>query len=355
MNTEHTTDVPLSKKLSLAAREAQNPLDRILDELIGADMERFFLLLEQALEPQKKYLTETEYEIYMRGKKMRPMMLLLSARLLFGDGELPQKVIMAAVSLEMLHVATLIHDDIIDNSLLRRGLASVNAKRGTNTAILIGDLQFVQAIRNFIDAIETESEMGLVKVVLNTAFQICCGELDEINTDPTWNTAVLRERYFEVIERKTAIMFGLACETGAALVGARTSDARRIGFYGRRVGRAFQIMDDLFDNLHDESKTGKPCGIDLEQKRLTLPIIYAMEEFGENHLISRIVHGHVVPDKQQLQEGVAVISGSASFGRAYADARKEAIDALEYLKPYPQNKYHKALEDIAFYTIERNF
>jgi heptaprenyl diphosphate synthase len=268
---------------------------------------------------------------------------------------LSDKVIKGSVSLEMLHVATLIHDDIIDHSLLRRGLSSVYATRGINTAILVGDMQFVQAIRCFVDAIDTGSEMELVKLVLDTAFRICAGELDEIHADLNVSIAALKQKYFEIIERKTAIMFGLACETGAAIVNGRTSEARRIGFYGRRVGRAFQIMDDLFDFLQDAETSGKALGTDLAQKRLTLPIIYAMEELGENHQVSKIMRGKSDTGATELNDAMQAISNTSAFERAYADARYQAIDALEYLKPFKKNEYYQALEEIALYTVDRSF
>ncbi len=341
-------------RLKISATKAESPFDRILVELLADDMARFRDTLAKALKPQENYLTETEYDIYQRGKKVRPILLLLSARLLYGDGFLPEKVIQGAVSLEMLHVATLIHDDIIDDALLRRGLRSVNASRGTNTAILIGDLQFVQAIRGFVDAIETAQDMELVKLVLDTAFRICCGELDELNTDPNWKPAVLRARYFETIERKTAIMFGLACESGIALVEGRTKEARRIGFYGRRVGRGFQIMDDLLDIVQQDTDAGKVRGTDLLQRRLSLPIIYAMEELGPDHLVSQIVRGaNVTTDEIAL--GIDSIKRTQGFVRAYADARLQILDALEYLQPFPHNRYRAALEEIAFYVVNRSF
>lgn len=335
-------------------KNKNSSLDSISKELMAEDMQRFQAMLAKALKPQEKYLSETEYQIYQRGKKLRPLMLMLSARLLLGKEKLPEKVIQAAVSLEMLHVATLIHDDIIDDALMRRGFQSVNATRGVNVAILAGDMQFVQAIRCFIDAIETESEMELAKLVLDTAFKICCGELDEISTNPSWETPVLRERYFEVIERKTAIMFGLACETGAALVQGRTSEARRIGFYGRRVGRAFQMMDDLFDFFHDDEVAGKVQGTDLAQRRLSLPIIYAIEALGPAHLVSRIVKEGYVASKQEFKQGIEAIKQSAT-AKVYSEARSQALDALEYLKPFPNNKYQDALQTIALYTVDRNF
>ena len=327
----------------------------ILEELLPADILLFRETLEMALRPQINYLTETEYQIYHRGKKIRPVMLILAARLLCNDGAMSHKVIKAAVSLEMLHVATLIHDDIIDNALLRRGLQSVNATRGTNAAILVGDMQFVQAIRCFVDAIDTQSEMGLVKLVLDTAFRICAGELDELQADPYRLNGKLKEHYFKVIERKTAIMFGLACETGAALVQGRTSDARRIGFYGRRVGRAFQIMDDILDFLQHEDSSGKVRGTDLAQKRLSLPIIYAMEELGPDHLVSKIIRGSIPVTPETLQEAEEAIARTAAIERAYADARHQALDALEYLKPFRHNRYKDALKELALYTVDRSF
>ena len=341
--------------LSIGGMGKEDPTGRITGELLPEDMTRFATILENALRPQQDYLTETELHLYHRGKKLRPMLLLLSARLLHGDEMLQEKVIKASVSLEMLHVATLIHDDIIDHALTRRGLASVYATRGVNTAILVGDMQFVQAIRCFVDAIETSSEMGLVQLVLDTAFRICCGELDELQANPHEGPARLRDRYFEVIERKTAILFGLACETGAALVRGRTSDARRIGFYGRRLGRAFQIMDDLFDFLQDEADAGKTQGTDLALRRLTLPVIYAVEELGGDHLVGRLIRGSAPVTPETLRESHEAIRNTSAFERAYSDARHEAIDALEYLKPFGRNRYYTALEDLALYTVDRSF
>jgi heptaprenyl diphosphate synthase len=339
----------------LADAHVSCAFDRILEELLYEDVKRFQSVLEKALEPQRDYLTETEHQLYRRGKKLRPMMLMLSARMIHGDSELPEKVILAAASLEMLHVATLIHDDIIDGALIRRGLESVNATRGSNIALLVGNLQFLQGIRSFLDAIDTDSEMGLVKQVLDTAFRICCGEIDELNTDPYWEPTKLKEHYYQVIERKTAIMFGLACETGVALAQGHSSDARRAGYYGRRVGRAFQIMDDLFDNLLPTNIAGKVQGTDLAQRRFSLPIIYAIEELGDDHLVSQIARGVISPSNEQLVEGVEAIKLSNGFAQAYADARYQALDALEYLNPFPDNQYRQALGEIALSTVDRSF
>ncbi len=333
----------------------QDPIDRIREELLAEDLDRFTAMLMENLEPQRPYLTETEYDLYRRGKKVRPVMLLLSARMMHGPATpLPAKAIQGAVSLEMLHVATLIHDDIVDDALVRRGLQSVNAARGTETAIIVGDLQFVQAIRGYVEAINTQSDMGLVKLVLDTAFRICCGELDELQTDPTWETSELHKRYIETIERKTAVLFGLACESGVALVEGHTGEARRAGFYGRRVGRAFQMMDDLLDFAQQEQDAGKTRGMDLARRRVSLPLIYAMEELGPRHPVTRIMHGAPYSDFD-LEEGVEAVFRSRSFARAYAEARQQALDAIEYLRPFPRNRYRRALEEIALHVVDRGF
>lgn len=141
------------------AAASPDPVDDILQGLMAAEMQGFERELANALQPQQGYLTDAEMSLYRGGKKLRPLMLLLTARLFRPEGELPNKVLRASASLEMLHVASLIHDDIIDHASLRRGHASVNAARGTEMAIMIGDMQFLQAVRCFVDAIEDENDM----------------------------------------------------------------------------------------------------------------------------------------------------------------------------------------------------
>jgi heptaprenyl diphosphate synthase len=268
--------------------------DPLLDarELVSGDLVRFTQTLEAALAPQKEYLTPTEYALYRRGKKLRPVMLLLSARVCAGGGEeLPYKAIRAATSLEMLHVATLIHDDIVDVAPVRRGMPSVFADRGTEMAVLIGDMQFIQAIRCFADGVETQEDMRLVRLVLEVGFRICCGEIDELQTDLARNTDDLRERYFSTVDRKTAALLGLAGAAGASLVGARTRVTVMLSRFGRCFGRAFQIMDDLFDFVRPDGVAGKAQGTDLRQRRLTLPVINALDTLPPDHFVRRILGG----------------------------------------------------------------
>ncbi|WP_333743126.1 polyprenyl synthetase family protein [Streptomyces ardesiacus] len=322
-------------------------------ELLAEDLVRYEATLEEALEPQREYLSEAEYTVYRRGKRLRPAVLLLAARMVHGPAPLPAKVLQGAVSLEMLHVATLIHDDVVDDSMLRRGMPSVNAARGPGTAVIVGDLQFVQAVRGFVDAIDHDRDMALVKLVLDSAFDTCRGELDELHTDLSQEPAALVNRYWQTADRKTAVLFGLAAEAGVVLADGRSSDARRAGFYGRGFGRAFQVMDDLFDLARAEAASGKPCGVDLLRGRASLPLIYAMAELGPGHLVSRVMRGELA-GPSALARAVAQVRAGGGFARAYADARTQALDALEFLRPFPDNPYRRALHDLALHVVDRS-
>ncbi|MEU2790298.1 polyprenyl synthetase family protein [Streptomyces sp. NPDC007100] len=329
-----------------------NVADCLWSELLADDRPRYSAVLEEALSPQREYLTDTEYAIYRQGKLLRPAVLFLAARMAHGPESLPKKVIQGAVSLEMLHVATLIHDDVVDGSALRRGRPSVNAARGGGTAVIVGDLQFVQAIRGFVEAIDRDSDMDLVKMVLDTAFEICCGELDELRVEWSLGTRELVGHYWRTVDRKTAVLFGLAAESGVRLAGGRLGDARRAGFYGRALGRAFQVMDDLFDLARDERASGKPRGIDLVRGRATLPLIYAREDLGPGHRVSRLLRGDTAtPD--DVERAIDEVRATPGYARAYAEAREQALNALEYLRPFPPNRYRFALEDLALQVVDR--
>ncbi|GAA2230026.1 heptaprenyl diphosphate synthase component II [Streptomyces amakusaensis] len=320
--------------------------------LLADDRPHFDAILAEALAPQREYLSDTEQALYRQGKRLRPAVLLLAARMVLGPAPLPRKVLQGAVSLEMLHVATLIHDDIIDGSALRRGLPSVNAARGTETAVLVGDLQFVQAIRGFVRTVDRDRDMALIELVLDTAFQIGCGELDELRTDLNQEPARLIEHYWRTADRKTAVLFGLAAEAGVTLAGGRDADARRAGFAGRRLGRALQVMDDLFDLARDQAESGKPRGMDLLRRRATLPLVYAMEELGPDHRVSRVMRGEPL-DAGELERCVTQVRATTGFSRAYADARAQALEAIELLRPFPASHYRYALEDLALYIVDR--
>jgi heptaprenyl diphosphate synthase len=324
--------------------------------LLAGERERFDQGLLNALHPQQAYLTDVEYATYHRGKKLRPLLLLLAGRMCMRDhaAAVPEQMIQAAISLEMLHTATLIHDDIVDDATQRRGGPSVVAARGTKTAVLIGDMQFVQAIRVFAASVDTARDMQLVRMVLDVGFKLCAGELDEMQADPDLPAESLRTRYFRTIDRKTATLFGLACEVGANLGGAEDRVLYAASQFGWDIGRAFQIMDDVLDFVHPEALAGKSAHADLAARRMTLPILYALEEYGEQHILAAVVRGRASSPDDITAAAKAVIE-SNGLTRAYALARSYVIEGVRQLHVVPASAYRDAAEQIAFYIVNRNF
>ena len=323
------------------------------DALLTRDMARFRAEVEAALDPQAPYLTELEFSMFAGGKKVRPRVMLLAGRLVAGDAVLPDKVYKGAASLEMLHVATLIHDDVVDEAPLRRGLPSVSAARGIKTAVLVGDLQFVQALRGFAAAVDTESDMALVRRVLDAAFDVCRGELDELDLFLPETAALRRDRYFKTIDRKTAALFRLACQAGIELAGGRLRDVRRGGFFGRALGRAFQIMDDVRDVVELDASAGKSAGVDLALGRHSLPLLYAYDALGPDSPIGLAMRGLGAPTGTALDDALDMLRDCGAIDAAYADARHEVEEALFYLEPFPPSPFREALAGIARDVVDR--
>ena len=332
---------------------ARSVLSGIVDDLLDADMVRFREALHEALRPQDPYLSDVERRMFKGGKKIRPVMMLLAARMMAGDGPLSEKVYKGAASLEMLHVATLIHDDIIDEAQMRRGLPSVSAHRGPKVALLVGDLQFVQAIRGFAQAVDTERDMDLVRMVLDTAFDICRGELDELERALPADRDDRLDRYYETIDRKTAVLFRLACQAGIELAGGRTRDSRRGGFFGKSFGRAFQIMDDILDVVQPAAQSGKAPGIDLSLGRLSLPIIHALDRLDTPNAIEAAVRGEAPLSGAALDAALSELRLCGAVEEAYEQARAAAFEAHFYLKPFPRNAYAAALGTLTDYVVNR--
>ena len=327
-------------------------------ELLAEELAAFERALSDALEPQSAYLTEVERAMYRGGKRVRPMLLILAARVSqpapAHARPLEEKTIRAAAALEMLHVASLIHDDIVDAAPLRRGSATVGAARGPHVALLVGDLQFVQALRCFASAVSTQRDMTLVRVVLDAGFNLCCGQLDELVATPGATPEARRDQWIRTADRKTSALLGMACETGAMLVNARHRATWALGRYGRLVGRAFQIMDDLRDMVESEARAGKRRGTDLIQGRVTLPLIYAEPDLPVGSPALGVLRGQAV-EPHLAERAADDIVATPGFLRAYAEGRQAVVDAVGLLASFPEGPYRAALEAIAYDVVNRQF
>lgn len=330
-------------------------MDELLDEIryfLREDFERFDELFEGALTPQLPYIDEARVKLYKGGKKLRPILLLLSAHLNSKAGkELELKVIQAAVSLEMMHVATLIHDDIIDDAPIRRGAPTVNSEMGMKQAVLIGDMQFIQAVRGFLYAIEDPEDLGIVQKVMDVGFDICRGEFDELKEIKEHKWKELERRYLRTIDRKTAQLFGVSCEAGAYLTNASEKSCYYLSRFGRLFGTAFQIIDDISDFTLPSEKTGKIQTIDLSRGRLTFPIILALQEFPPENMIHRCLDQDFELDEEEIKKLALQITQSNAMVTSYNKAKEYLQEAKEFLQFYPDSSYlvfmHKLVESVS--------
>ncbi|TCJ13570.1 polyprenyl synthetase family protein [Flaviaesturariibacter flavus] len=329
------------------------PLDAARD-LVGADLERFEKELLKTLRTQRRYLSANTMEIYRRGKRFRPMLLLLSARLNGASPvgkPLPPKVITAAVSLEMLHVGSLLHDDIVDRAPLRRGLPSLNAESGNEVAMLVGDMQMIESMRRFVSSVKTQEDLRLVSHYLDTALDLCKGEIDELRQRGGWNTDFLRRRYLRTIDRKTSRLIALSCEAGARLVEARVGKVAAMEKYGLYCGRAFQVMDDLKDIFQDAGSSGKERFIDLRNRRITLPYIYVLEGLPPRNPVRQILSGRPYTEKV-FAAATSLVPASPGIDKAYSEARVYMLKACEELEIYGDNPYARCLRDLARAVVD---
>lgn len=234
---------------------------------IELELTAYRSLFEKTLQSENPLLTMALHHVLQRqGKVMRPILVLLAARF---AGEVNERVLHAAVALELLHTASLVHDDVIDHSDRRRGQRSVNALMGNHAAVLVGDFLLSKALYH---AAQTGSQQ-VVTWVAELGQTLSDGELHQLaNLD---KTDVSEDDYFEVIRKKTAVLFETCAHAGALLAGGGEEDVRKLGQFGLQTGLCFQLRDDLldYDNQHD---TGKPCGNDMHEGKLTLPVIHAL-------------------------------------------------------------------------------
>jgi len=284
-----------------------------------------------------------EHILVPRGKRVRPALVLLAAS--FHEYRL-EYLVPLATAIELLHTATLVHDDLIDNSPTRRGAPTLHQMTSKAATVLVGDYLFANAA-----ALCTETRNVRVMQVFGQALMaICDGELKQLFTSGFWRQS--RDEYYQKIERKTASLIRTASETGAILSGAPEEQIMALRRYGYCVGMAFQIVDDVLDFVGDEASMGKPVGSDLRQGTITLPAIRLLEEDPENAIIRRIFDDGDASDAT-IREAVAVVNDSPGIAFALAEARRFARAAVDHLSELPDNASRRALENLSEYVIQR--
>lgn len=278
------------------------------------------------------------------GKRVRPMLTLLSA-MCFGS--IKNETILAAVAAELIHMASLIHDDIIDNSLSRRGKPTVQALHGNKVAVLTGDYLFAEAFR-ILSASKLQASMGFLVTAIK---EMCDGEVNQA-ADLFVQTAD-PEIYFSRIAQKTGMLLSACCQSGAAVAGAAKEQIESLRVYGLYLGQAYQIMDDIMDFIGNPADIGKPIGQDFLSGNLTLPVIYLLQDSQYHTWVQELIARRKVK-KGSFKTLVQALVQSGSLHRAYRLAVDSIKRAQESLATIPEGHAKKALLWLAEQVIQTN-
>ena len=306
-------------------------LARVEDNLKGLTNARFPFLAQLL-----RHVFESE------GKRVRPAITLLSSKFHPNDG---QKAEVMATAVELLHIATLIHDDTVDNSDVRRGRATISSLWGRNVAILVGDYIFATSATFVCDT----DNVRVIRRFSETIMELASGELQEIAEVYNWDQSV--QDYLDRIYNKTASLFATAGESGAVLSGAPEEISQALKEYSYNIGLAFQIIDDILDFEGTAEEIGKPVGTDLSHGIFTLPAIIAMQRYPHDNPIPPLFQHP--QDEECLKRAVDMIQNSQSIGDSYAVAEKICGKARNALMTLPRNPSRDALEELVGYLLTR--
>jgi octaprenyl-diphosphate synthase len=279
-----------------------------------------------------------------RGKRMRPALVLLSQRSQVPDGP---AAIRPAVAIELIHTATLLHDDVIDVSDRRRGRISVNARWNNMAAVLMGDHLFARAFGILVQL----KNHRLLESVSSATKRVAIGELRQLQQNGNFD--IQENEYTQIITDKTASLFGAACQAGLLEAKPDSPDAEKYRSFGEILGMSFQIADDLLDYVGDTEKTGKTCGNDIKEGKITLPLIRALQSAGPavRKEIIAIAREYAPDDFDRI---CSFIFDYGGFDYAQRKANDLTEQALGYLGGIPKSPYRRSLEMIVNYSVSRN-
>ncbi|NBP68670.1 MAG: polyprenyl synthetase family protein [Cytophagia bacterium] len=284
------------------------------------------------------------YIVKRKGKQMRPMFVFLSAG---ATGSISEATYRGASLIELLHTATLVHDDVVDNSDYRRGFFSVNALWKNKIAVLVGDFLLS---RGLILSVE-HKDFSLLSIVTDAVREMSEGELLQMEKSRQLN--ITEEVYFQIIRQKTASLIAACCSVGARSSGASDEVVDTMRLFGEKIGMAFQIKDDLFD--YGEEEVGKPLGIDIKEKKMTLPLIHALSKASwlERRRIMGIVRNESSKPKK-VKEVIEFVRNSGGIEYAQAVMNRFHADAIALVKDLPDSAHKRSLIQLVEFTIERS-
>ncbi len=317
-----------------------------IQEPIAAEMVAFEPKFREFMKSEVPLLDQImNYIVRRKGKQLRPMLVFLSAG---ACGEITESTYRGASMIELLHTATLVHDDVVDDSNYRRGFFSINALWKNKIAVLVGDYLFAKGLLLSVN----HSEHTILKIVSTAVRELSEGEL--LQMEKARKLDISEDVYYEIIKRKTASLIAACCAVGASSSGADDEMVRLFHAFGEKVGVAFQIKDDLFD--YGDLDVGKPLGIDIKERKMTLPLIYALNQSdwsSKRKIIRTIKNDSDKPAK--VAEVIAFVKEKGGIEYAQRQMQIFVDQAMTLLESVSLSMSHRnALQKLVLYTIERN-
>ena len=313
---------------------------------IAYEMELFEQKFQLSMSSKVALLNRiTHYIVNRKGKQMRPMFVFLVAKMV-SEGEVSERTYRGASVIELIHTATLVHDDVVDDSNRRRGFFSVNALWKNKIAVLIGDYLLSKGLLLSID----NNDFDLLKIISIAVREMSEGELLQI--EKARKLDITEAVYYEIIRQKTATLIAACCSLGAASVKPESQHVDTMRKFGELIGMAFQIKDDLFD--YGETQIGKPTGIDIKEQKMTLPLIYTLNNASKKDkkwLINSIKNHN--KDTKRVKEVIAFVKDNGGLDYAVTKMKAFQKEALQILQTYPDSDYKSSLELMVNYVIDR--
>ncbi len=318
--------------------------------LLADDLRGYEDFIRLAFKHEEPFIAEVlDYIIENRGKGIRPILSLLMANIHSKTGHLSRRAYLVAMLVEMIHTASLVHDDVIDRAEIRHGKSSVSKLWGDHSAVIIGDYILAKAFSSGMES----GQYDILNYIIQSMKSLCEGEL--IQTDVSSSLEMTREKYYDIIYRKTATLLGTACGAGAMAAGAdhtAIAIARQIGDY---MGMAFQIKDDILDYA-PATQTGKPTYADLKEHKITLPLLILLEQatIEEQSAIKEIVR-NIGPNGEGSDKIATLIERAEGIKLATEVLDTFLGKARELIATYPESEWRSALNELCDYIGHRNF
>jgi len=327
-------------------RPKKNPSLKDLYNVIQKDLDKTEEKLKSFTDSSNEIISEINTYLFQNtGKRIRPALLMLCSKLLGYKGD---KHIFLSSLIETLHTASLIHDDIIDNSELRRGRKTVHTKWGPNITVLLGDYLYVKTLGLSIKNTHRE----IAQILIDTSAKMIEGELYEYQMSGKLD--IKEKDYLEVIRKKTASLFAASCQIGSILAGASEKEKKLLARFGTNFGMSFQIIDDLLDYTGDEKTLGKPILSDLNERRITLPLIYTLNNRTSDRTRITELMSQKNLDKESKIEILDLIKSNGALDYTRKKAEEFSLKSKKIMTGFSESKYRDTLFSILDFIVNRN-